>query len=976
MHALRSKNYRVHVTAQGNIAVAEVAARYYRDILRMRSEANIGEDCVPMSHLRAADILIVGRSSKYEGDLNMERLLFSHRLNRCALYPDKIRALKNMMCAPAHIIDASRDRKKSNIPFSEYFRDEIVQAIDMFDMCLDECYRTCIQHCHQCAINKLKYMRSAVAELTDDAINAWRDQEHDSCEHPVEVMRQTIYSCLEQLPTLSQNMRFINDANILFSTVATAGNRCIRSQEFDVVIIDEATQLVESHVAIVMKPSLRCLVLAGDDKQLPPTILSQHAVCAGYSRSLFERLIQRGYPFKLLDIQYRMHPSISEWPSFAFYDGLLKNGDNVMDKPYSKPWHDKIPPFSLFDVKGIEEQTAEGSWINEVEGKIVKQMLLMVNRIVLEPCVVGIISPYSGQIKELKELEVSKSSPGNCRVVVKSIDGFQGRECDIVILCTVRSNDRHAIGFLRDIRRLNVALTRSKYALIVICNTDTLSNNRTWRELISHAKNGDHLKDTKNHVVIRKVSKNHSVLIQHMQALIQSKSQLFEELPWQITFCADFRNTIAKISETVLNKIFQCIILIGQGKWSGRSSIFQSCLRLARIQDLRLIWSVDIFQGSRRQYVKIWNIVHFDKLNVTMQRIDSSMKSWTEQYITLCRETNFDSSNKCYLPITYSSSIKIEWFSMTSKNQCPMSTASQAIHGAVNDSTLLMKFYPLTSGVASLLLQTESAAIDLPFVMSADEEELVKYKGSVFILGRSGTGKTTVMLHRMFLETIYLHKIYSCENDMTSSNETSPPYAQLMVTASNVLCDAIRRTYDNMCRSARLTNKDVQLPERDVSYEDVASFSPNANIQSPIIITFSKFLRLLDGTLNHSFFAIQNVASDVCGGVVSVRSIEVDYEFFLVNFYPHFNQQLKMDSSTLYTEIMTHIKGSVAALHTDRGCISEVDYLKLSGSRQSTVSSSQRKAIYEAYEKYEELKGRMPEVYDTAELVHYIYILL
>ena len=207
LHALRAKNHRVHVTAQGNIAVAEVAARYYRDILRMRRDANIGEDCVPMPHLRAADILIVGRSKKYEGDINMERLLFSLRLERCQTYLGRMNTLQGMMCAPAHIVDGSRSEREKT-PFPAYFRDEIVNAIDAFDMCLDECPLSFIQPHHQYAINKLRLLRSHVAELTDEAITAWRNQEDASSDHPVEALRKDIYCLLKKLPALSQDIHF------------------------------------------------------------------------------------------------------------------------------------------------------------------------------------------------------------------------------------------------------------------------------------------------------------------------------------------------------------------------------------------------------------------------------------------------------------------------------------------------------------------------------------------------------------------------------------------------------------------------------------------------------------------------------------------------------------------------------------------------------------------------------------------------
>lgn len=120
---------------------------------------------------------------------------------------------------------------------------------------------------------------------------------------------------------------------------------------------------------------LQCLVLAGDDKQLPSTVISDLAQKMGYGRSLFDRLLKHNIPSTLLNIQYRMHPNISLWPNNQFYKSLLINGDNVMSDEYTKHWHAFLPPFSVYDVKGTEEKNPRGSTLNRIEVNVAIQVI-------------------------------------------------------------------------------------------------------------------------------------------------------------------------------------------------------------------------------------------------------------------------------------------------------------------------------------------------------------------------------------------------------------------------------------------------------------------------------------------------------------------------------------------------------------------------------------------------------------------------
>jgi superfamily I DNA and/or RNA helicase len=229
----------------------------------------------------------------------------------------------------------------------------------------------------------------------------------------------------------------VNQCNVLFSTVNSGGKKVIRDANgFDVVFIDEATQLVEAETAILYASHVKKLVLAGDHKQLPATVISRKSSAMGYATSLFERLIERSYPSHLLNVQYRMHPSISEWPSRAFYKSAIINGDNVQSVTYTKQWHEEFPPVRMHDVvDGREEVDGESkSKFNTLECSVV---LAIVRRIlnIVKPqehrLSIGIIAPYSAQASRLTDRLSSLELSDGFTVSVRTVDGFQGQECDV-----------------------------------------------------------------------------------------------------------------------------------------------------------------------------------------------------------------------------------------------------------------------------------------------------------------------------------------------------------------------------------------------------------------------------------------------------------------------------------------------------------------------------------------------------------------
>ncbi|KAI2483897.1 SEN1 N multi-domain protein [Pyrenophora tritici-repentis] len=287
----------------------------------------------------------------------------------------------------------------------------------------------------------------------------------------------------------------LNDAHVVCSTLNGSGHHMFRTieVEFDTVIVDEAAQCVEMSALIPLKYGCAKCILVGDPKQLPPTIFSKEAVRFRYAQSLFMRM-QQNHPndVHLLDVQYRMHPEISQFPSQTFYDGKLLDGGD-MASVRKQPWHQSslLGPYRFFDVKGQQQKATSGkSLMNIAEINVALQLY---HRLTSDfpnynfKGKIGIITPYKSQLYEIKER--FKRTYG--QTIVEDIDfnttdAFQGRENEIIIFSCVRANG--GIGFLDDVRRMNVGLTRAKSSLWVLGDSTSLQSGEYWRKLILNAQ--------------------------------------------------------------------------------------------------------------------------------------------------------------------------------------------------------------------------------------------------------------------------------------------------------------------------------------------------------------------------------------------------------------------------------------------------------------------------------------------------------
>ncbi|CAL1705459.1 unnamed protein product [Somion occarium] len=287
----------------------------------------------------------------------------------------------------------------------------------------------------------------------------------------------------------------LSAADVICCTCVGAGDPRLSKLKFRTVLIDEATQAAEPECMIPLVLGCKQVVLVGDHQQLGPVIMNKKAARAGLTQSLFERLVVLGNRPIRLQVQYRMHPCLSEFPSNMFYEGTLQNGVTAPErlrKNVDFPWPVPDTPMFFYQNLGQEEISSSGtSFLNRTEASNVEKIVTKFFKSGVVPTQIGVVTPYEGQrsyIVNYMQFNGSLKKDLYKEIEVASVDAFQGREKDYIILSCVRSNEHQGIGFLNDPRRLNVALTRAKYGVVILGNPKVLSKHPLWHYLLTHYK--------------------------------------------------------------------------------------------------------------------------------------------------------------------------------------------------------------------------------------------------------------------------------------------------------------------------------------------------------------------------------------------------------------------------------------------------------------------------------------------------------
>ena len=301
------------------------------------------------------------------------------------------------------------------------------------------------------------------------------------------------------------NAQLFGEARVIACTLVGSSNRLLEGQKFGTLFIDEAAQALEAACWIPIRRVSR-VIFAGDHCQLPPTIKSFAALKAGLGKTLMERIVEN-HPeaVTLLKVQYRMNEEIMRFSSDWFYGNQVESAPEVkyrsiLDLDIPMTWIDT----SLFEESGRRKEEREmfkEEFVGESFGRINKaeaELTLLAleqyfqkigkERILEERLDVGVISPYRAQVQYLRRLFKKREffKPYRHLISVNTVDGFQGQERDIILISLVRANDEGQIGFLRDLRRMNVAITRARMKLIILGDASTMTRHPFYKKLYEY----------------------------------------------------------------------------------------------------------------------------------------------------------------------------------------------------------------------------------------------------------------------------------------------------------------------------------------------------------------------------------------------------------------------------------------------------------------------------------------------------------
>lgn len=426
IRALMDCGVRVHATAPTNVAMI---------ILADRTLADATDQCAEYkSKFRLADLLLV--ASERANIIVEDRLSCLHERPRSKRILDAMFNIGQYIPTFCRGLDGSvSDSEDDEVDFEE-IRENMYKSKCRLHVLMDEAPLSLIENCQEFLCSLL----SDIEYLCN--LNSWRIG--DILDEQLQLRVTSIISTLKvverKLTRLSSDellKLMFKEASVVFSTVNSGGRRVLMEETFDVVVVDEATQLVQAETAILFRGDMKRLILVGDEHQLPPTVFSKAGVQKGYATSLFARLVALRYPVSMLDVQYRMHPRISSWTSSHIYSNNLSDGANVMDNDYNCGF-DSISggAVTVYDVAfGKEEKDIKGSSYNEAEVEVVRGLMIRVRKSFVgqdKVISVTVLTPYASQCSRCKDICTLLSS-ANVVFKASTVNSFQGQECDIVI---------------------------------------------------------------------------------------------------------------------------------------------------------------------------------------------------------------------------------------------------------------------------------------------------------------------------------------------------------------------------------------------------------------------------------------------------------------------------------------------------------------------------------------------------------------
>ncbi|KAG5545647.1 hypothetical protein RHGRI_017957 [Rhododendron griersonianum] len=1033
LFTLLRMNCRTLICAPTNTAINEVASR----VLKLVRESSEAESEKQAFFCPLGDILLFGNKVRLKVDSEFQDIYLDYRVERLAECLGPLTGWRHCLTA---MIDFLEDcvsqyqvfienqkmiREKEHIDQGEGTKAEFKSFLDfvrdrfkvnasslrqcIFRLCTHLPRRFLLVHNLQNMeilirflghLESLLFQNNLVSEELEEIFS-----DDNASDDISESFGDTRRKCISVLKTLrlslegldlpsAMNSGSIRDfcfrmASLIFCTASSSYNlHSVKMEPLNLLVIDEAAQLkeCESTIPLQQLSGLGHVILVGDEFQLPAMVCIE----AGFGRSLFERLSLLGHPKHLLNMQYRMHPSISSFPNSTFYFNQILDSPHVKRKSYERQYlqGSMFGPYSFINVIGGKEEKddAEHSRRNMVEVAVVVKILQNLYKewnVSKKKISVGVISPYAAQVVAiLDKLGRKFENLDGFTVKVKSIDGFQGGEEDIIIISTrtLASSESIWEALVRDARHRQLFFGADEDSDIA-------------KTIIDAKKELDQLDD-----------------------LLNEDSILFKNAKWKVSFSDNFRKSFQKLKSTRIKKsVIQLLLKLSCGWRPKKKNVDSVCesssqiLKQFKVEGFYIVSSIDIIKDSMYiQVLKVWDILPLDEISKLAKRLDGMFAMYSDDFINCCNQKFCDGDKE--VPMSWGPSFDIPRFKSLCNHVLRNESSDGLIDGRsyfenskVSESLSLMKFYSLSSGMVNHLLSDETGGeLDLPFEVSDEELGIIRFQKSTFILGRSGTGKTTVLTTKLFQKEQQHHFASKglCGAGTSTSIETSQKndvgeciletkgsvLRQLFVTVSPKLCYAIKQNVTNLKRFAcggNFSGENSSIGVDDPAhFKDIPdSFVDISPSKYPLVITFHKFLMMLDGTMGNSYFERFLGAGEYskCGTIGSrsvaletfLRIKEVNYERFCSFYWPHFNCQLtkKLDPSRVFTEIMSHIKGGLGVGETHEGKIRQEDYVILSEGRVSTLSRERRERIYSIFQDYEKMKKDNGD-FDSADFVN------
>ncbi|KAI4357248.1 hypothetical protein L6164_001209 [Bauhinia variegata] len=1078
LFSLMKMKCRVLVCAPTNVAIKEVASR----VLSMVGESfESGSDAL---FCPLGDMLLFGNKERLKAEAGIEDIYLDYRvkqLTKCfapvtgwrSCFASTIDLLEDCvsrrLAKKGEDLDKSREtrgidnsilNKEKPKSFLVFLRERFISATVPLRNCISIlCTHVArsyiLEHNYQnmvCLIGILDSIEALLFEndilhegleelfslpevLENSALSftgtAWKlHNKKTECLSVLKVLKESLGKL--DLPTSPSDIRIkefcFQSCSLMFSTASSSYMlHSIEMQPLSTLVIDEAAQLKECESLIpLLLQGVNHAILVGDECQLPATVESNVSSDAGFGRSLFERLSTLGHSKHLLNIQYRMHPSISSFPNSYFYFNEIHDASNVKRKNYAKQYlpGPMFGTYSFLNVIGGREEfdDVERSRKNMVEVAVVDKILKNLHKVWRgsnEKLSIGIVSPYAAQVVTIQE-KVGYKYDGlsGFDVNVKTIDGIQGGEQDIIILSTVRTNYHSSLKFISSPQRTNVALTRARYCLWILGDSKTLTSQGVWKSLVHNAKNRQCFFNVDEDKDLAKAILDVKKELDQFDDLLNPDNAIFRNAKWKVLFSDNFLKSFKMLhSQRKKKSVISLLLKLSTG-WRPRRRNIDSLrvglspiLKQIKVEGLYVICGTDIEKESRyTQVLKIWDVLPLDEIPKVVKRLDGIFGRFSDDFISRCMEKCFEGNLE--VPMSWEKSADIVQYKDIDDIHNEGNLNSRASDGRsyvdnskVAESLLLMKFYSLSSNIVSHLLSNRDT-LDLPFQGTDEETEIILYPRSTFVLGRSGTGKTTVLTMKLFqkeqeyhvtIDAIYGSKIASVpclgedkESKHNDSANDRPVLRQLFVTVSPKLCHAVKHHVSRLTRSffgghggsnsKEHGSIDEDIDDSELKFKDIPdSFVDLPPNLYPLVVTFQKFLMMLDGTLGNSYFERFHGMSSPYGQILGLGSVsfetfrrkkEVDYDKFTSQYWPRFNSSStkKLDSSKVFTEIRTHIKGGEQVAEHREGRLSREEYLNLSEKRTSGLNRPKREMIYDIYQNYEKMKMKKGE-FDLADLV-------